>query len=288
MAGEAADAAVGILGAGRLGASLALALDRSGHAVEAVASRDAADARTLAASLSSARARSPEELVAGCDLVFATVPDAALPRIAAELDWRSGQSLVHTSGALGLGVLSSAAERGAQTGCLHPLQSFPSRDGEPERFRGIRCGVEGSGSLGPRLERLARALGAEPLRLEGVDRAAYHAAAVLASNYVVGLAAAAARVWERAGLPRAEAREALAPLMRGATDALARLPLSEALTGPVARADLATVERHLAALADAPDLLALYRALGRELLGLDLGHDASARDALARLLAGVE
>ena len=277
---------MGILGAGRLGASLAQALDRAGHRLEAVASRNASRARELAASLSGARAASAEELVGACDLVFATVPDGALPRVAAELDWRRGQSVVHTSGALGLDVWAPAAERGALPGCLHPLQSFPSLGGEPERFRGIHCGIEAGGSLGPRLERLTRSLGAAPLRLEGVDRAAYHAAAVLASNCVVGLAAAAARVWERAGLPSEAAREALAPLLRGATDALARLPLPEALSGPVARADVATVERHLAALADAPDLLALYRALGRELLALDLGHDPSTRDALARLLGG--
>ena len=82
------------------------------------------------------------------------------------------------------------------------------------------------------------ALGASPLDLSGVDRARYHAAAVLASNYVIALHEAAARAFELAGLPRKAARGALAPLTLGAANALAGLPLEQALTGPLARGDV--------------------------------------------------
>jgi predicted short-subunit dehydrogenase-like oxidoreductase (DUF2520 family) len=168
---------------------------------------------------------------------------------------------------------------------LHPLQAFPERFGDPARFSGIVCGVEADGALGARLEGYVRALGASVLRLEGVDRARYHAAAVLASNYVVALHAAAAQAFALAGLPAALARTALAPLTQGALDGVQRLTLENALTGPVARGDVATIARHLAALAAAPELCELYRRLGAALLSLPLALSAERKTALHALLS---
>jgi predicted short-subunit dehydrogenase-like oxidoreductase (DUF2520 family) len=96
--------------------------------------------------------------------------------------------------------------------------------------------------------------------------------------------AAAARTWAAAGLPEATAREALAPLLLGAARSIAGRELPDALTGPVARGDVATVERHLAALADEPDLLELYRRLAAELLRLPLGHEVDVHERLAALI----
>jgi predicted short-subunit dehydrogenase-like oxidoreductase (DUF2520 family) len=148
--------------------------------------------------------------------------------------------------------------------------------------------VEGAEPLGSLLERIACELGAEVVRLEGVDRASYHAAAVFASNYVVALAAAAERTWELSGLPRDQARSALAPLLRGAAENVAERPTAAALTGPLARGDTDTIERQLAALDGEPELGALYRRLGAELLRLDLAHDAGTAARLRELLEPVE
>lgn len=279
-------AAIGIIGAGRLGASLAVALEAAGYAVAAIASRDPDSAAALVAQLGGgASVRPASELARSCDLMFLTVPDAEIGSLAAALPWSVGQAVVHCSGAVGLDALAPAVQSRARAGCLHPLQSFPSRIGDAQRFRGIVCGVEAAAPLGSLLERIVRELGARVVRLEGVDRARYHAAAVFASNYVVALAAAAERAWELAGLPGDQARSALAPLMQGAAANLAERPPAEALTGPLARGDTATVERHLAALGSDPELSALYRRLGAELLRLDLGHAA---DAAARLRALLE
>ena len=166
-----------------------------------------------------------------------------------------------------------------------------SRNGraQPERFRGIACGVEGAEPLGGLLERLAGDLGARPFRLDGVDRAAYHAAAVFASNDVVALVSAAQRAWTLAGLPAATARAALAPLLVAAAENVAQLEagaeLGAALTGPLARGDVASVEAHLAALSAAPDLRELYRLLARQLLAVAPHLDADARRELERSLA---
>ncbi len=279
--------AIGVLGAGRLGSALAAALTAAGIGHVEVASRRPEQARVLAAALG-IEAASAAVLVERCDLVFLTVPDAAIAQAAHDLSWRNGQSVVHCSGALGLAALGAAAARGAATGCLHPLQTFPA-GGSPAQalalFRGIVCGVESSDtSLGARLDAITASLGARPVRLKGVDRALYHAAAVLVSNDVVALTAAATRTWIQAGLPAGLAREALAPLLLAAAGNVARLPLLQALTGPVARGDVTTVERHLRALEVEPDLRELYRRLALELLRLDLDQPPAVTADLRRVL----
>jgi predicted short-subunit dehydrogenase-like oxidoreductase (DUF2520 family) len=223
------------------------------------------------------------------------VPDGEIAPLAASLPWRDGCFAVHCSGALTLDVLAPAAQAGTLTGCLHPLQAFPAREGDASRFHDIACGVEAPPPLDATLERIVADLGASVVRLEGVDRARYHAAAVFASNYAVALAAAARRAWELAGLPADRARAALAPLMLGAAQNIAAVTnddLATALTGPIARGDIATVERHLAAFegnADTapdgdPELAALYRRLGAELLALDLDHPPAVAARLRELL----
>jgi predicted short-subunit dehydrogenase-like oxidoreductase (DUF2520 family) len=277
---------IGLVGAGRLGSALATALATCGYRVELVASRGHLTAEALAVALGGeARATTPAAVVASCELVVLAVPDAAIKTVADGLNWRRGQAVVHCSGALDLGVLACVTAAGGLAGCLHPLQSFSPGSDASARFRGITCGVEGAAPLGGWLETMVRDLGAHPLRLEGVDRALYHAAAVLASNDAVALLTAAARVWAAAGLPVEAARGALAPLLLGAARNIEARPLELALTGPIARGDVDTVARHLAALAGAPDLRALYAALGRELLRLPLALDAAARARLEGLLA---
>ncbi len=278
-----ASRAVGIVGMGRLGVALAAALDAAGYAPLLLAERGA-DRGSAAAEL-----KDPTTFIARCDLIFLTVPDDALAEVAASYAWRAGQVVAHCSGALGIDVLAPAEALGAHIGGLHPLQTFPAGLPPEEaavRFRGIVCGIEGDLAASDRLEAVARDLGARIVRLEGVDRAAYHAAAVLAGNDVVALAVAAARAWARAGLPIERAREALAPLIRASADGIGELPLDQALTGPIARGDVATVERHLDALAGDPPLLELYRRLALELLTLDLGHQPEVRLALHRALSG--
>lgn len=273
---------IGVIGAGRLGTALALALADCGYRVDSIASRDPGRAKRLASQLPGASAVTPAEVGANADLVFLTVADAAIEQVAHDLEWRTGQAVVHCSGALGLDVLASTTARGAIAGCFHPLQSFAGGEVAAE-FSGVTIGLEGAEPLGGWLQAMADDLGARSVRLEGVDRALYHAAAALASNDLVALIAAASRTWAAAGLPAEAARVALAPLVLGAARNIAAHPLERALTGPVARGDVATVARHLEALAGMPDLASLYRALGRELLRLPLAIEASSRSALEEL-----
>jgi predicted short-subunit dehydrogenase-like oxidoreductase (DUF2520 family) len=168
---------------------------------------------------------------------------------------------------------------------MHPLQAFPPSAGA-ERFQGIHMGIEADGpELERELQNIVRTLGATPFSLQGVDRTAYHAAAVFTSNYVVALHVAAARSWELAGLPASAARAALAPLTAGASLAIAQNELPAALTGPLVRGDVATLAAHLQGLAHQPELLALYRSLGRQLLTLPLPLEDTTRAELSALLS---
>jgi predicted short-subunit dehydrogenase-like oxidoreductase (DUF2520 family) len=278
-------ARIAVLGLGRLGSCLARALAAAGVTQIAIATRERAAAEQIASNLGAGvHAVDASEIADRAELVFLAVPDAAVRDTCDALPLTATHAVVHLSGVLGLDSLEPAAVRGASIGALHPLQAFPACS-SADRFRGVYTGIEASDpALTAQLEAIARVLGATPFSLAGVDRAAYHAAAVLTSNYVVALHAAAAEVWRVAGLPPSAARAALAPLTLGAAQAIAERELPQALTGPIARGDVRSVASHLQVLQADPERAALYRALARELLRLPLGLSAETQQALAALV----
>jgi predicted short-subunit dehydrogenase-like oxidoreductase (DUF2520 family) len=227
-------ATAAIIGRGRLGRPLARALREAGIQVHGPTGRG--------------------ELVQRADVVLICVPDAEIARVAASLTGTHGL-IGHTSGATPL------AEIGVDFG-LHPLQTFVGDEG-PEAFRGIGCAVAGRSAEALAVaEELAARLGARSFPLSDDQRAGYHAAASVASNFIVTLLAAAEQIASTAGLAAADARALLAPLVRSTVQNWAALGPKSALTGPVARGDLRTVERQRAAVAaNAPDLLELFDAL---------------------------
>jgi predicted short-subunit dehydrogenase-like oxidoreductase (DUF2520 family) len=232
---------IAIVGQGRLGTTIAAALREAGHQVEGPAGRG--------------------ERPSG-QVVLLCVPDAEIPAAAAAV--AGAAPLVgHTSGATPLQALDPA--RADACFGLHPLQTFPAalEKGALARFAGVGCAVAGSSA--PALDaatRLARSLGMHPFAIDDQGRAAYHAAASVASNFLVTLQAAAERIAAGAGLDPASARELLAPLVRSTVEGWASLGPERALTGPVARGDRATVEAQRRAVAEtAPELLALFDEL---------------------------
>jgi predicted short-subunit dehydrogenase-like oxidoreductase (DUF2520 family) len=243
---------VGVVGAGRLGTALAGALRAAGIEVEGPAGRG--------------------QVPRGRDAIVLCVPDAEIPAAAATV--AGAAPLVgHTSGATPLGALEPAG--GAAFG-LHPLQTFPPGS-RPEAFRGAGCAVAGSTTEALAFATaLARTLGMAPFTIDDEGRAAYHAAASVASNFTVTLLAAAERIAAGAGLAPDEARALLAPLVRRTVDTVAELGPERALTGPVARGDDATVEAQRRAVADAaPELLDLFDELVRRTRAL-AGQEVSA------------
>ena|SRR5581483_6350643 len=238
-AGDAALPRLAIVGAGRVGTALARAL-RFGGADVALHGRDLSP-------LSAARPAA----------VLLCVPDAAIPEAAAAVaEALPGLAFIgHTSGASGLDAL--ACDGRAAAFSLHPLQTIP--DGEAD-LTGAPSAIAGATPAAEALaRRLAEAAGMRPFTVPDERRPAYHAAAVMASNFLVALEESASELLASLGV--GDARELLAPLvLRSAANWAERG--ERALTGPIARGDEATVERHRAALAaEAPALLPLYDAL---------------------------
>jgi predicted short-subunit dehydrogenase-like oxidoreductase (DUF2520 family) len=262
---------LGFIGAGRAGGALARTLARAGYREIVVASRNPDSARALAASLPGIRAvTSGQAAVDAADIVFITTPDAAIETVVRALVWAPGKSVVHTSGAESRQILAHAAGTGGLTGSLHPLQTFAAID-EQADLAGVTFALEADEPLKSRLLAIVADIGGIAVVLQVEDRALYHAAAVFMSNYTVTLTKLATDLWAAFGHDHSEALQALLPLLEGTVANLKAMGLPGALTGPVERGDITTIERHLKALAErAPAVLATYRDLGTQTVELAL------------------
>ena len=256
---------IGFIGAGTVGTALAVRLSEKGYPVVAVASRTRASAERLAARVDGCHVSETAQEVPGvAELVFITTPDDAIVTVANQVDWPSGVKVIHCSGAHSLDVLDSATKRGAMPGAFHPLQTFASVDHAIGNIPGSTFGIEADEPLVSDLKEMASALEGRVVVLKGSDKVLYHAAAVMACNYMVTLTKLATDLWQTFGVSTSEATQALLPLMQGTVNNLKNVGLPKCLTGPVARGDLGTIRKHLEALeATSPELLAAYRQLGR-------------------------
>ena len=242
--------ALALVGPGRAGVSVTAALARVGWDVVAVAGRAPdAPSTVAAAERFGAPARPVDQVAAGAGLVVIATPDAAIDAAAAALapSVASDALVLHLSGASGLDALTAVP---ARRGALHPLQSMPTAELGLARLPGSWAAVAGD----PETTAIAESIGLRPFPLADEDRAAYHAAAAIASNHLVALLGQVART---APVPL----EVFLPLVRATVDNVEALGPEAALTGPVARGDAATVAAHLDALPD--DERETYRALAR-------------------------
>jgi predicted short-subunit dehydrogenase-like oxidoreductase (DUF2520 family) len=268
---------VALVGPGRAGTTIALGLMEQDWRIVAVAGRapDAASTNAAAAVLASVPAL-VSDAGRGADVVIVATPDRAIEQttttMAASLE--PGALVVHLAGSHGLDVFSELLRRrpDVRVGAMHPLQSFPSAAVGLERLRGSWAAVAGDDEV----RTIAESLGLHPFALPDTERQRYHAAAVVASNHLVALLGQVERLAATCEVPF----EAFAPLVVSSIDNVFRLGAAAALTGPVARGDLATVEQHLAALD--PAERDAYRALAREAARLtgrrDSGLDRLLRD----------
>ncbi len=259
---------VGIIGPGRAGVGLALALCRAGYDVRLHGRTKRPVPKPL--KLTIGAENEPPAWIAQAGVVILAVRDDAIRPLADGLA-RAGaihadQVVLHLSGAQGQEALGPLVGSRAALGSLHPLQTISDPEHAADRLKGAWAAVEGMPRAAQAAEALARDLGLRPFHIPSKAKAIYHASAVFASNYFVVVEAVAQRLLRHAGLSDTEAWRALRPLVEGTLENMTREQPLAALTGPVARGDEATIRRHLAALTR--DDAALYRTLGRAALEL--------------------
>ncbi len=257
---------VGILGAGAVGTALAVGLADAGYNITAIMSRNAPRAKDLAGRVGGAiHTQQAGLLVDLADTVFLTVPDDVIGSVAESVPWRDGMAAVHCSGGTPVSVLECASGYGAVTGGFHPLYTFPQNSLRTTTLENVTFAIESQDpALHHQLRDMAHALHGHAIDINEKSRALYHISGVLASNYLIAIIAEAAGLWAQFGYNQSQALRALLPLIRGTVGNIERDGAAAALTGPIVRGDLGTVQAHLEQLqATLPGVVPLYAALAQ-------------------------
>lgn len=297
---------ISVIGSGRLGSALALALSRRGYVITAVVARRQSHARKAAAligqtpdpmALSAARIQE----IPQSDIYLFTTPDSVIPEVAARLSsaqpFRERRETnirspvaIHASGALSSIILRPLRDIGWQTASMHPMVSISDPVAGASSFNGAYFCIEGDRGAAAIARAMVRRLGGRQFSVPAACKPLYHAAAVMSSGHVVALVDLAIDILTACGLTPAESRQILTPLVRSAIDNLEASEPARALTGSFARADVDTVKRHLAALAgrDKREAREVYINLGRHALSLAkaAGAPPDRLKRIRRMLAG--
>ncbi len=256
-----------IVGCGKVGTALAIFLTRAGYRSAGFASKSLSSAKHLADIVfSDYFSDAPWDITPHADVVFITTPDGAIKDTCDNISQHKGfidnTVVMHCSGALSSSALSSAKTCGAWIGSMHPLQSFASVDHKTNPFQGIIVSVEGEGPAVDTAKTIAADLGGTVVTLLTAAKTLYHASAVVASNYLVTLLDLAVRLMEEAGVNRQDAFNLLKPLIEGTLSNIGKVGIKKALTGPIARGDIKTVQKHIEEIEiKKPELLPLYKML---------------------------
>ena len=271
---------VSIIGTGRLGTALAIALAREGYSIAALVARRRERARRAAALLrqilgGSTRVMAVKELAGlpAPELLIIATPDDQIAKVAetlAKLDWKPSRTstVLHTSGALSSAVLAPLKDKNWNIGSLHPLVSVSEPKAGAHLLRNAFWSVEGDKRAIRLGKAIVRDLGGKSFSVKSESKPLYHAAAVMVSGNVTALFDVALEMLGECGLTRRQARSALMPLLASAVRNLEELDPAPALTGTFARGDLETVKRHLALLKNNRTALEIYRLLGLRSLEL--------------------
>lgn len=265
---------VGIVGAGRVGASIGASLRLAGHLVVGASGVSEDSVTRIDTMLPGVPRVDVEEVVRRSDLVFLAVPDDAIAELvdglAALGAWRGGLLVAHCSGRLGLDALDAATRAGAIPLAIHPAMTFTGTSLDLDRMVGATFAVTAPAAFLPIAQALVVEMGGEPVVLEDAARPLYHAALVHGANHVVTLVAQASALLLAAGVD--DPGRLLGPLVHASVDgALTDAPGAvSTLTGPVVRGDAGTVASHVAALASRPEAAQAYRAMSRATADLAL------------------
>lgn len=242
---------IGIIGCGRVGASIGAAWRQAGHAIIGVSATSAASLERAEEMLPAVPVLDPDEIIERAELVLVAVPDDEIaPLVTGLADLgriHAGQILVHCSGRYGTDVLDAGTRLGALPIALHPSLTFTGTEVDLSRLRQATIAVTAPAPIRPVGETLVVELGAEPIDIAEADRPLYHAAITHASNHSITILAEAMELLSEAGVADPSA------VLHALVDASVANTMQngpKALTGPISRGDVGTIEAHLAALSE--------------------------------------
>jgi predicted short-subunit dehydrogenase-like oxidoreductase (DUF2520 family) len=278
-----------IVGCGKVGTALGIFLTRAGYPSAGFASKSISSARHVADIVHSDHFSDvPWDITRHADVVFITTPDSAIKDTCNTISQNTGFAdnafVMHCSGALASSVLSSAKTCGAWIGSMHPLQSFAAAGQKTNPFQGISVSLEGEGPAVNIAKTIVTDLGGTVVTILTEAKTLYHASAVVASNYLVTLLDLAIRLIEEAGINRKDAFNLLKPLIEGTLSNIGKVGVQKALTGPIARGDIKTVEKHIEEIGfKRPELLSLYKMLAFYTIDIAAAGDSISESSIKEL-----
>lgn len=258
-------ARIGVVGAGRVGAVLSAALRAAGHEIVAAAGESTASRDRIATLLPGVPGAKPTDVARSCDLLLLTVPDDMLENVVTTLVGaraiREGQVVCHTSGRHGLAVLDSASTIGARPIAMHPAMTFTGTALDLDRLPGCVFGMTAGAAERALAESLVADLGGTSVWVPEDKRTLYHAGLAHGANHLVTLVSQAMELLAASGAEDPAAM--LRPLLDAALDN-ALTSGDAALTGPIVRGDVRTVQAHLDDIAEiAPATIPSYVAMAK-------------------------
>ena len=262
---------IAIIGAGRLGTSLAYALSKKGFKITAFSCRSKASAEESEEKIGQGISTTDNVHAASKgEIVFLTVPDDGIEYIVRELaasplSWEE-KIVFHCSGLLTSVALDPLRSKGAHTASVHPCFSFPKKKSDPNLFQGIFFALEGDDLAVNEAKDIVQKIGSSYFMIRAEDKACYHTACSMASNMSITLFYTALSLLSNCGFEEVEAKKILWPLLEGTLHNVNKIDIFDALTGPVVRGDLITIKKHLAELKKFPKARRIYIELAKQAL----------------------
>ncbi len=268
---------IAIIGLGKVGTAVGYLLRNAGYEIVAVADPSPEALDRGVGYTGGIACKSPLQAARSSRSIFITTPDDIIHTVCAEIarggGFAPGMRVVHMSGAGGLGLLAPARNSGAQIGTIHPLQSFAEIEGVIETIPGSTFSITAEGEIRDWAVRIVRDLGGTSFFVADRDKPLYHAAACMASNYLVTLMNLVKEIYGNLGMEEGDAIRSFWPLVRGTIRNIEERGTEQSLTGPIARGDIGTIQGHLKALDEKmPHLLDLYREMGLFTVDIALGN----------------
>jgi len=256
-----------IIGAGRLGTTLGYSLSKKGFKIISVSCRTLLSAKNSVDLIGQGIPMSDnKKAVKNAEIVMISVPDDHIKNVVNELSSinLNQKFIFHCSGLISSKTLSPLKKSGAVTASLHPIQSFPKKSRDLNRFKNIYFSIEGDKKAQKISNMIIKKLGSRSFVINPEDKPLYHTACTIASNYLVVIMGLAENLLEKVGVKKEVRDEMLFPLVKGTLNNITKKGIPGSLTGPISRGDIETLKSHLNCLKNYPSILRAYKELAQQ------------------------